>query len=388
MRLGQLLVAAHLVTPQQLEEALAAQVLHGGRLGTNLIEQGHLRLDALAETLARQHGIGPALKRHFDRADPALQARLPAEIAARHRAVPLGPDDREPDTVAVAVTDPLDAAALAELAQYLGAPVVSAVAAELRVLYYLEHIYGVGRESRFLRVPPADPDASEWAPQPTPPGKRPERRRFLTTLSDLPALAEDDEDESGAPLGRIKIERVAVSAPPGEGEPVSAASVEEVTRAIRQATGRDRVGDLVVSALRDCFDQRLDVGAILVVRGTIAVGWKGFVRGGDDALVAAVAVPLEQPSLLSGAYRDRAAQLGTPAGGGSELDRRLWAALGTPPPAEALVVPVSLQGQVVCLLYAQSEEQHALGGGVLHHALELAECAATAFDRLIRAAQR
>ena len=39
-KLGELLVASGLLTADQVEQALRAQVLWGGRLGTNLIELG------------------------------------------------------------------------------------------------------------------------------------------------------------------------------------------------------------------------------------------------------------------------------------------------------------------------------------------------------------
>src|SRR5215208_105393 len=45
MRIGQILVAAGRLSPAQLDEALRAQVLYGGRLGTNLVELGHVDLD-------------------------------------------------------------------------------------------------------------------------------------------------------------------------------------------------------------------------------------------------------------------------------------------------------------------------------------------------------
>ena len=53
-RLGDILVKLGLCTPEQVQSALAAQVLYGARLGTNLIELGHVNLDNLARGLARR----------------------------------------------------------------------------------------------------------------------------------------------------------------------------------------------------------------------------------------------------------------------------------------------------------------------------------------------
>ena len=60
MRLGELLIREKLVTPQALEEALEAQVVHGGRLGTNLLEAGVLSEKDLARMLGQLHGCAHA----------------------------------------------------------------------------------------------------------------------------------------------------------------------------------------------------------------------------------------------------------------------------------------------------------------------------------------
>src|SRR5213075_2205969 len=60
-RLGELLVAAGLLTVEQVERALRAQVLWGGRLGTNIVELHYLDLDPLSKVLGRQHQMPAAL---------------------------------------------------------------------------------------------------------------------------------------------------------------------------------------------------------------------------------------------------------------------------------------------------------------------------------------
>src|SRR6218665_2639682 len=60
MRLGELLLQEHLITPEALEEALESQVVHGGRLGTNLVELGMLSEQELSRVLGQQHGVASA----------------------------------------------------------------------------------------------------------------------------------------------------------------------------------------------------------------------------------------------------------------------------------------------------------------------------------------
>ncbi len=154
-RLGELLVAAGVITPAQLEDGLRAQVIHGARLGTNLVELGHAGLDQIATELGRQLALPPALRRHFDRCDPDVQARLPAALAAPFLIVPIGFLSGSEDKIMLAVRDKLPAIALRSIEHALGIPsggAVQAVCPELRILYFLERVYAVPRAKRFLRV--------------------------------------------------------------------------------------------------------------------------------------------------------------------------------------------------------------------------------------------
>jgi hypothetical protein len=203
-----------------------------------------------------------------------------------------------------------------------------------------------------------------------------ERRRYLRTLSDV-----DEPDPAAPVLGRIAIRRVAR---PGSEAGRPTASLGDLQRAIRRAHGRDGVGDLVVAGLRDHFGGCLDAGMLLVVREPVAIGWKGFVRGGDAGSIEAIAVPLDQPSALAGPYRDGRGTFGRLAEA-TLIDRRLWKAIGGPPPDEVLVAPIVLGGQTVCLLYAQGRGRPAAFAA---DAAALAEATSQAFERLLRAAQR
>src|SRR4051794_36998016 len=106
-RLGELLISARLIEPDKVEQALRAQVVWGGRLGTNLIELGCIDLDGLSRALGRQHGLPAALARHFDKADPALQRELSADIAKMYSVVPLFKVGTR--RIAVVALDPLPA---------------------------------------------------------------------------------------------------------------------------------------------------------------------------------------------------------------------------------------------------------------------------------------
>lgn len=153
-RLGELLVAAGLLTVKQVEQALRAQVLWGGRLGTNLVELHFLELEPLSKVLSRQHQLPAALARHFEKADPDLQRMLSPDVAEQLLCVPLlrmGPERH----VVIASLAPLPPKHLAIIAGELAVDVkrlVPAIAPELRIRYQLERVYGIRRAARFLRA--------------------------------------------------------------------------------------------------------------------------------------------------------------------------------------------------------------------------------------------
>src|SRR6185503_13776975 len=239
-RIGEHLVAEGFCSPAQIERALEAQAVHGGRLGTCLVEQYAIGLDDLGGALARQHDMPVALQRHFDQADPSIQKRLAPETAAQWRAVPLGRLPGDVERVAVAVLDPLGDDALYELNDALGADVVAAIAPQLRILYHLERVYGIERPNRFKRS--SSPGSG------SDPGH--ERRGAIRTLSD--AEASGDVMSS---LGRIAVRRIQVAPTASavvEPEP-EIANLDGALRAIRRATGRagrQRGGERARAGLR------------------------------------------------------------------------------------------------------------------------------------------
>lgn len=153
-RLGELLVAAGLLTTEQVERALRAQVMWGARLGTNLIELGFIDLDTLSTVLAQQHTLPAALARHFEKVDRELQRSLHADIAEMYTVLPLvRVRDRD---IVLASSSPLTKKAQARIADELAVEpeqIISAIAAELRMRYQLERVYNIQRPARFMRSP-------------------------------------------------------------------------------------------------------------------------------------------------------------------------------------------------------------------------------------------
>jgi type IV pilus assembly protein PilB len=106
--LGELLVRAGLVAPNDLYAALATARAAGRRLGEVLLEQGLVSERDLALLVAEQEELEFVDLAKLD-LDPRAVALISEETARRHRAIPFRFDD---GSVVVAVADPTDSGAL------------------------------------------------------------------------------------------------------------------------------------------------------------------------------------------------------------------------------------------------------------------------------------
>jgi hypothetical protein len=88
-QLGTLLVDQQLLTPDELEQALAEQQRSGRLLGQILVDNGYLSAFSLARVLSEQHGV--ELRKTFGPPDePQKQAGPPVETQAQVAWRPLG----------------------------------------------------------------------------------------------------------------------------------------------------------------------------------------------------------------------------------------------------------------------------------------------------------
>jgi hypothetical protein len=216
------------------------------------------------------------------------------------------------------------------------------------------------------RVPIPEPSAPEsvGSPEDPPP---PEPRPSEWDIPDEPA----DEPPEGGPI----------TAPPEALRPVIDRA--EASRLLEMATSKERIGRVLEDWLRSTFG----CGLVLVVKGEMAMGWKGFFPEADD-LVEAVAIPLGKPSMFGTAYESRAPFRGAPPAEGAKLQERLWKLLRCAAPAEALVCPVSMGKRTVNLVYAHMEDGSAIPDGVAEDATALCGEAAAAYARLIGKGKR
>lgn len=426
-QLGQQLLSGGHITAEQLDAALAMQRQFGGRLGTNLIEIGALRVDPLAEQLGRQLGVPAAVKDHFVRADRELFRQFPKKLAAKHNVAPLWMAPGHGKVMAVAMRDPLDLAALDELSLVLGCRLEPLVAPEARLQFVLEKVWGIKPNRRtFIRmdldpqqlqqafarmqrqeanaaspssaiasprraappapVPaprdplgprprrPAAPPAltqpmAATAPRPLPPAtpQRPERpaRPMLSAPAPPPTPA------PGAPARKD-------SSPPTR--PAAATLLPATLAAIGAASERDRAAEAALDYLAEVYG----CGLLLLIKNDLVLGWRGRIPGVEATTLEALLLPLGAPSVFATVVETGQPFRGPPPPSGEVLHERLWKLLRRPVPEDLLVVPVVLGTRVVQLVLVQDPAGLALPARAGLDVAELAKALAETYGRLIR----
>jgi len=407
--LGAFLVEKGFISGEQLEQALQGQVVNGGRLGTNLVELGLLELDQLAEHLAAVSDLPIAPAEWVETPDPKAILVLPRDIAERHAVLPLYVEDT---TLHVAMLNPDNARQLGALARATGHSIRPYLLPELRLLYALERHLGIARPVRFVNVAKKLERVRREAAALR--DDRPEEVRLREALGIRPlGQGEDLIDESGfaALHQRLASARELAAGGPAEGAEAAPSEAEadaelllddEVLEegGVRQteAPARKLPNDAVaLEALLDAATDRESAGravialsrlhvaaaALLVVHRGMVMGLLG--DGGDLASrIEAVLVPVDVDSVLARAAHGEPYRGAPPRGA---LDVRLLRALGRADAREIAVLPISLHGRVVNVLYVDAGHkviaETALGA---LHALTL--CVARTYERLILARRK
>ncbi len=359
MKLGTRLLRDAVIGLSELEAALRAQVLYGGRLGTNLVELGFINIDELSHYLALTLGAPEATHALFEAADASLLATMSAEIAKDFVAFPLY---RETDgAIAIAVIDPLNTARLVELENAIGAPIRPFAAAEIRIYYYLEKHYQIERGIRFVRTHSAPRLQGAI-----------ERRRV-----------------QGAPREMVRVEprrtrvhAVAKQAPP----PLEA--IDDLLRLIAEATNRGQVADTLIRF----GEGRLDILVALLIRDQKAMGWlfHSVFEAAKTTAIDQLSLSLAELSTLKLAYDAAEPYWGPLPIRDEPLEADLWSATGltaalTNPPERVLVVPVLVRDRVVQLLFACNQDE--IEGKTSRELITLANAAGAAYTQLIRASK-
>ncbi len=214
MRIGEVLVAAKVITPEQLEQALAHPRKEGEKLGDVLLSLEMCSDTQLTQALSQQLAIPWVSLYHVDFSRQLLNM-VPQEIADRYCLVPVmvrkvkqtaaskGVKATYSEQLFVAMDDPTNEIALKEVSQSCGLavkPMISArsdIRAAIRVYYH-----GIEPVPASVAVP---------APPPSPKPAVPKREADKPKTIPPEDLIEDEPPQSAPPQ----------SAPPQSAPPVS-----------------------------------------------------------------------------------------------------------------------------------------------------------------------
>ncbi len=167
LRLGDMLVAAGLVTEAQVTEALAHQKKTGERLGETLVTLGYVNEAQMTQVLSNQLSIPWVNLYHIDFSRELLE-KVPADLAEEYRLIPVYVRHvrKQGDTLYVAMDDPLNLDALQKVADASGLPAKPMVASPgdienaIRV-YYLGLPPIERKKPAPAAKPPPEPRAEE-----------------------------------------------------------------------------------------------------------------------------------------------------------------------------------------------------------------------------------
>ena len=137
-KLGQMLVAAGLLKPDQLAQAVEACAAAGERLGEYLCSKGFVREDQVVELLGRQLRVTRYDPERYP-IDMALAGLIPVDLAQRLKVVPL---TRRNGTVELGMSDPTDLDALDAVEQLTRCEVVPVICTDREINQLTNSLYG------------------------------------------------------------------------------------------------------------------------------------------------------------------------------------------------------------------------------------------------------
>jgi type IV pilus assembly protein PilB len=143
-RLGDMLIEANLITPDQLELAILQQKRSSTMLGVTLIQMGLVTEAQVLQTLHQQLGL-PLIDLNDDCPDEDVVLKVKEEVARKYGAIPVRVEGR---TLTVAMTDPLNVAALEDLRFHTGLFVRPVLASGSQISEAIDRFYNIDKSMK------------------------------------------------------------------------------------------------------------------------------------------------------------------------------------------------------------------------------------------------
>jgi type IV pilus assembly protein PilB len=134
-----MLVKAQLITDTQLDEAIKVQRREGGKLGSIVVRQGFCSDQDIVSFLGMQYGVPAADLDQWPAIEPGVVALIPAELANKHKVLPL---QRSGNVLTLAMSDPTDIFAMDDVRFHTGYNIDPVVSSEMGLTRAIERYYG------------------------------------------------------------------------------------------------------------------------------------------------------------------------------------------------------------------------------------------------------
>jgi HEAT repeat protein len=410
-RLSSLLVRDGLVGVKRMEKAFQRQVIYGGSLDTILLEMNLISEERLGQYLALASGLPPATRDEANVFDTEAVAKIPRDVAEKHRVVPLVVQD---DALRILVCDPVDMTLLEDLADVVDISLQPLIVPEYRWHVVFHRTYGDTPPARFstlarqtegpLTAPVGrarsvivdDPDHVvvdvPVTKTPTQPGFAPGPVR---AIADGPAVSRTQTPTGLPPMpgratraptlpGMVPVAhpppqhaRRAPTAPPVAFD-VSPISPADARTLLEIAEDRDTIFVTILRAVRS----RTRWAGLLTVQGGAAIGRIALAEAGVDvSQIASVLIPLDVVTPFRTTVTMKRPYVGTMLSGDPGVDAMALRMGGAIPPG-AMILPIVLRDRVVALVVGHRLVDDLVAADVAD-VLALGAEAADAVSRLI-----
>jgi len=143
LRLGEILVEKHLITPDQLKEAVAEQQKTKELLGQALVRLGFVSEKKILQVLAEQQGI-PFLDLRDRKIDDKVIKTIPAKFVWHYKIMPI---DIDGNVLTVAISNPFDMWPIDDLETHLGYKVDKVLSTSADIMESIKKHYGIGADT-------------------------------------------------------------------------------------------------------------------------------------------------------------------------------------------------------------------------------------------------
>jgi hypothetical protein len=336
-KLGEVLLKENIITAEQLKDVLKQQIIYGTRIGSSLIEMGYVDEASLAHLLSVKLGVPVAGQKELMSVSKELIRTFSAELILKYHVMPFRLDRNR---LSLAMTDPTDIQAIDEIAFITGYVVQPFIALDVNISK---------AQAKYFQINS---------------GERRYQLMSKLRLMSAEANAINEEKESAPVIEERVVHAVQVAPSPFEdfaslnaesesectdSEQSQKSTLEGILREFASASTRDAVADALVRYL----SQEFSACMMLIVRGTVAVGWRGIINGTKIVDLADLNLLLGKPSVVQDLVDSRDSVVGPLLN--TPVNRQILDVLGIRVETPMIVQPVLMLNKVVAVIMVPAE---------------------------------